>query len=131
MKIILLRCPGVIGCEMMFLFDMREIIQNFSFQGAEVVIKVALAILVVHKEQLLSCQGFEELSDYLKYKVSYRHLIQYSKVLFVLPSHFLLVRRQQLGWVHKQQRINVSGQNAKAGLINKQRQTFPLNRRRC
>ncbi|OQR68136.1 TBC1 domain family member 4-like [Tropilaelaps mercedesae] len=53
-------------------FPMELVVRIFDLiflQGAEVVIKVALAVLVVHKEQLLTCMGFEELSDYLKYKV--------------------------------------------------------------
>ena len=32
-------------------------------------IKVALAILCVHKDSLMACDDFEALSDYLKYKV--------------------------------------------------------------
>ncbi|XP_022664150.1 TBC1 domain family member 1-like isoform X2 [Varroa jacobsoni] len=53
-------------------FPMELVVRIFDLifiQGANVVIKVAMAVLVVHKEQLLSCIGFEELSDYLKYKV--------------------------------------------------------------
>lgn len=35
-------------------------------ESPEVIFKVSIALLEVHKDQLMQCDGFEEIMDYLK-----------------------------------------------------------------
>jgi TBC1 domain family member 4 len=53
----------------MYLFNLIIVVDLLFLENVDIVFKVALALLTLHKDNLLMCDSFEEIMNYLKVKL--------------------------------------------------------------